>query len=407
MKAPWMISLAGVVLAAASALADPPSPVVGPYGAPSCPAPAPLAPTPSERPPSERRPSDRREQNSQNSTRPSQDRDRTPQDARNTPSDTSAQTPSDTAPEATASSSSADAIGAFGGGGYNANNDAVQQRSLFNLRGPFVAGNFEVVAPTDRAYIGYTFMNNIHDLGQHSFDGHTAVFGAEMTFLEKRASAEIRVPFSSLEGGQAIGSDGLGTAGGIGFGDITVLGKYALYKDCQTGDVVSSGLAVTIPTGVDPFLLSKVGDTTFETKVGHGTLLQPFVGYEFFMGRVSVRGFSSIVLPTQAGDVTFLANEIGSGFLVYKPCECDDQMLTSVVTFVDIQVNTPLDHRGGVDHPRPAPDASIYAADQVFISGGVSLGFWKHAYLAVGAVLPITGPKPYDFAITSELGWRF
>jgi hypothetical protein len=72
-------------------------------------------------------------------------------------------------------------------------------------------------------------------------DVHRELFGFEKTFLDGNASFELRAPVFQVAGNR-------GVEGGD-FGDLTVLVKYALLHDRQSGDVLSVGLALTAPTG--------------------------------------------------------------------------------------------------------------------------------------------------------------
>src|SRR5262249_53147587 len=108
-------------------------------------------------------------------------------------------------------------------------------------------------------------------------------FGGEKTFLDGDASIELRLPLNTLSADSGSGLGGTNTD----IGDLTIVGKYAFWRDRQSGDLLSAGLAVTAPTGPDNFANSHI--QTF-----HSTLLQPFVGYIWNLDKWFVQGFTAI-----------------------------------------------------------------------------------------------------------------
>src|SRR5262249_53272856 len=150
--------------------------------------------------------------------------------------------------------------------------------------------------------------------GGRDFDVHREVFGFEKTFLNGDASFGMRVPIlqrSSQNGANS--SLGFASGGGNtvdGFGDLSLIFKYAFVNDPDTGNVCSAGLLVAVPTGKDVRLTNgEQLDTVF---------IQPWVGFIANAGRAYVQGFSSAVLPTDSRDVTFLSNDLGVGYRVYQ-----------------------------------------------------------------------------------------
>ena len=84
-------------------------------------------------------------------------------------------------------------------------------------------------------------------------------------------------------------SDGIGADSGVG--DLTLIVKYSLIHSQDTGNVLSTGLALTLPTGPN---LGFPGV--------HDTLIQPYVGAMYNMDRFYVHGFMSVVIPTDNQD---------------------------------------------------------------------------------------------------------
>ena len=210
---------------------------------------------------------------------------------------------------------------------------------------------------------------------------HRQVFGFEKTFLDGNASVELRVPFNQF-------SSNLDGFGGQNVGDLTIIGKYAFLLDNTTGNVFSGGLAVTAPTGPD-----------IETSDGtiHSTLIQPWFGYIVNSQRFFVHAFHSVVVPTDARDVTLLFNDVGINFWLYRGSP--DRMLNFVVPMVEAHVTTPLNHRSA--------DGPIFFPDLVVMTGGVHLGLARNATLSLGVATPVTGPRVYDIEAFMQLNWRY
>jgi hypothetical protein len=339
-----------------------------------------------------------------------------------------------TFPSSPSSSPALIGTGAGGSVGSGAANDAanrafVNSRNAVNaLRGGFRAGSFELAAPTDRVYVGFNYFNDVPVPGGRPFDIYSETIGVEKTFFDGRASIGLRLPINEQRGasqtipGTLLGTGTLQTfstlSGGDGVGDLTVLLKYAIYRDCHCGNVISLGTAVTCPTGVESRTTNTApnpdGSLVTQTFTApHSTLVQPFVAVLWNFDRLFVQGFSSVVIPTESNDVSFLANDLAVGFRLYQ---CNDGLLSAIIPLVEAHVDTPLDHRGAprtftaadtVGLTTPIFSNTVTASDAVFLTGGVSFGIANCAYLTLGVVVPVSGPKPYDYQIASQLGLRF
>src|SRR5262249_32701909 len=108
-------------------------------------------------------------------------------------------------------------------------------------------------------------------------DVHRETAGFEKTFFDGSASFGLRAPVVEQVGGDAFtGND---------FGDVTFLFKYAFLHDRPSGDTLSAGLALTVPTG--PGLATLAGDL-------HPVILQPFAGAFWSADRLYLQGFTSL-----------------------------------------------------------------------------------------------------------------
>jgi hypothetical protein len=209
-------------------------------------------------------------------------------------------------------------------------------------------------------------------------DVHREVFGFEKTLFGGNASIGLRAPV--LEEIGAFGDDL--------FGDLTIIGKYALWNDLHSGDVFSAGLALTVPTGP--------GIETFAGTV-HSFLLQPYIGYRWTMDDWYVQGFSSVAVPTDSRDVTILFNDVGLGYRLYRGAP--DQLISLIAPTIEAHVTTPLNNR--------AIDSPIRIPDLVVLTEGVHFGFRNNSTLTLGVATPVTGPRIFDIEALVQFNWRF
>jgi hypothetical protein len=255
----------------------------------------------------------------------------------------------------------------------------------------------ESPAPRDRAYVGFNYYDNLgkavnERLGVdiHDINVYQETFGVEKTFLDGDASLGLRLPLDTLSADSDSGLGGTHTD----VGDLTIVGKYAFWRDRQSGDLLSAGLAITAPTGPDRFANSSI-------RLIHSTLLQPFVGYIWNLDKWFMQGFTAVQVPTDSNDVTELYNDIAIGYRLYHS-EASDRWITGIVPTFEVHVNTPLSHRGAFRDSDPAGTPDI--VDLTFAS---TFHLQERASLAVGFVTSVTGPKPFDFEVLVQFNWLF
>jgi Putative MetA-pathway of phenol degradation len=260
-------------------------------------------------------------------------------------------------------------------------------RIPFAARGAFKIADNESPRPTDRVFFNYNYFNALAIASTSSSvttaDLHRETIGFEKTFLDGNASFGMRVPFLQLEGDGSVRQSDIG--------DLTFIFKYAPINDRQTGNVLSTGLAVTVPTGPDN--IPNVGTIGI-----HDTLLQPYVGYMWNSGDLFLQGFTSLVVPTDMRDVTFLFNDVGVGYWVRR--NRTESFINSIIPTVEVHVTTPLNHRGINNIP-------VGASDEVEITTGVHMLMGRHADLGIAVGEPVTGPRPYTIEAFGNLTFRF
>jgi hypothetical protein len=260
--------------------------------------------------------------------------------------------------------------------------------------GAFKIADNESPRPQDRVFVTYNYYNNVNVdfVGPNSSSGgfdfprvdlHREVVGFEKTFLGGDASVGMRLPFIELTGGTGIENSQVG--------DLSVILKLAWINDPQNGDVFSSGLVVTAPTGKD---LVTVGGETI-----HSTLIQPWVGYIAHLSRdCYIHGFASLVVPTDDTDVTLLANDVGIGYWLIRGG--GRGAVSGVIPTFEVHVNTPLNHRG-------ADNVPVSVADCISLTGGVHFLSGRGWELSTAVGVPVTGPRPFDIEAIVQLNYRF
>src|SRR5262249_22247075 len=213
----------------------------------------------------------------------------------------------------------------------------------------FKIAEYESPRPVDRIYYSFNFYNDVNrslNSGLPGIDVFRHTIGFEKTFFGGDASFGMRLPFVRLTGFDGVEENR--------FSDMTIIFKYALLNNRETGDVFSGGLAITVPTGggiaVDfPGVNSGVIDGT-NPAVFYPVILQPYMGWvRNSTERLYLHGFHSLAVPTDARDVTVLFNDVGVGYWLYK--NNADRFVNAIIPTFEFHLNTPLTHRGSRNVP--------------------------------------------------------
>jgi hypothetical protein len=238
--------------------------------------------------------------------------------------------------------------------------------------GSFKISDNESVQPVDRVFMTYNYYN-VDGFQGNSSSINREVVGFEKAFLDGRASFGMRVPFTQV--GENLG--GTSDVDGLSF-----IGKYAFYLDRETGNVISGGLVVTVPTGPDIPLDS---NTTVNP-----TLIQPWVGGAFNFGRFYVQGYSEIIISTDNNVPNFWGNDIGMGYRLES---------IPVVPIFEAHINSGLNHQGsGAD--------GVGFIDSVVLTGGLHTLIGK-SILTFGVATPVTGPRLDSVEAVVQFNCRF
>jgi hypothetical protein len=254
-------------------------------------------------------------------------------------------------------------------------------------QGAFKITENESPMPMTRAYVSYYYYDEVgKNVGGPStprMQIHQEVFGGEYAFLESHASVGVRLPYTQLVGGTFYNDTSLG--------DLTFIGKYVLGGNPETGDLLSVGMAVTVPTASTPF-----PDTITGQKL-NSVLIQPYTGYILTAGRGYFQGFTAIVVPTDSKDVTFISNDWQLGYVLVRD---PGAALSALVPTFECHINTPLIHRGAQVDP-------VGMVDSVILLGGIQMRCHDRIGLGVSAGSPVTGPQPFSLQATVQLNAWF
>jgi hypothetical protein len=217
---------------------------------------------------------------------------------------------------------------------------------------------------------------------------HREIWGLELASEDGAASLGLRLPLNTFNAANRVqGLDGTSTD----VGDLSVIFKYLLWRNPDSGSLLSAGLAVVAPTGPGSFAGSD------DLKVFHHTGLQPFVGWIYACGPLFFQGFTAVDAVADLNDVVMLDNSVAVGYFLYQDfCKRD---ITAVIPTVEVHVHTPLSHRGVLRLTDPAG-----SPDQVDITAGVQLEYRDRSSFGVAFATPVVGPRLYDFQILAQ--WR-
>jgi hypothetical protein len=264
-------------------------------------------------------------------------------------------------------------------------NDLSAARAFYVNVSAFKIAENESPRPQNRVFFNYNYFNNVGGsigVPGTGFDVHRETAGFEMTMLDGTASIGARLPMFIQDGNPGGGSID-------GFGDLSVILKWAPYLDNTTGNVLSTGLVMTAPTGRD------IGLADGTTR--NPWIFQPWVGGIWNADALYVLGFSSVIIPTEAQLPTLFSNDLGFGYRIYQS---NDGAITSIIPTIEGHLTVPLNHSGSDTFPSGFPDIFDMTA-------GVHIGLWNRAYLTLAAATPLTGPRPYDFELIAQFNFRW
>jgi hypothetical protein len=274
------------------------------------------------------------------------------------------------------------------------------------IRGFKIADN-QSPMPQDRVFFNFNYFNNVNYAIDRKFAApvggiqiYRYVLGVEKTFWDGMASIGI---FDSINNLSSVSSrPGLGGTH-TAMGDLNVFTKLVLFSQWddpaptpsytspglsplgggRNGFLVSGGALLSFPTGPGGF--AGAGFSKSFRDVG----IQPFMGYYFRQGNFYLQGFESLNIPLDENDVLALYNDIGIGYYLYNNPN-QDTLITAFAPTFETHVNVPLNHSdiGNVTDP-----VGTKTVVDLTLAGNIQFG--RNTVLLLGAVTPVTGPRPF------------
>jgi hypothetical protein len=242
--------------------------------------------------------------------------------------------------------------------------------------------------PQDRAFFSYNHYagvnGSVNPPGSPSIHLNRELIGLETT-LGSDASIAARLPFLQSGGDPDMSAREVG--------DLTVVGKYAVVNDPATGNAVTLGLAITLPTGARGGPLGTLDDGTAAPRA---VLVQPWAGVAWADGDLFAQGITALLLPTDPIYPAVWFNSVGVGYWLYR--NSSDALVQGLAPVAELHVNTPLTNRDG--------DSVIFFRDQVNLTGGVYVQF-PRLTLGGAVCVPLAGPRPYDYEAMVSLNFQF
>ena len=286
-----------------------------------------------------------------------------------------------------------------------------------NLFTDFKIAEGESPRPTDRVFFKYNYYNNINPSRWtdptepiHNVNLDLYTFGAEKTLFDGLMSVGVRMPFYTMDAEGKdfhIGPDPVSGAaavlpGGPGFtetkfGNLIGIAKVVIWEDRPTGDLLSGGLVVSIPT---------LGSQKLDPGLSTLMYMQPFSGFILTSGDFFVQGFASMTLPVARPESIVSFNDVGVGYWMYRDATCS-RFISGVAPTVEIHYTAPIRN--------PDPGANLYGNfvdnqrvhNTVDFTFGATLLFTDRATLGLGVAVPVTGERPFDVEGQVQLNMLF
>jgi hypothetical protein len=286
------------------------------------------------------------------------------------------------------------------------------------IRGFKISDNQSPI-PQDRVFFSFNYYNNVnYALNQRlqtpisGIQVYRYQLGLEKTFLNGNASIGLRDSLNNLSAVSPVRGLG-GTSSAVG--DLNLFTKFVLWQRWEgggsplgqngnnymaqgfgrNGGLFTGGLALTLPTGSGGFAGAPF------SRSFHDTAFQPFVGYYFSRGRFYIQGFEAINVPTDENDVTIMYHDLGVGYFAYRNPRYDT-FITGFAPTGEIHVNTPFNHHGVYSTRDFAGTPTV-----VDLTLGGNVQFGRRTVLMLGAVTPVTGPRPYSIEAVALLNVYF
>ena len=253
--------------------------------------------------------------------------------------------------------------------------------------------------PQDRVF--YSF-NDFHDLDRDrnrqlggtfsNVNIYRELFGFEKTFWNGDASFGFRLPVNTISANSPI--RGLGGSNSA-VGNLTGFTKFILWRDDAYANLVSGGLAVTVPTGPTAFGGPPMpsGSATFSCSP-----ISPTTSAR--TGSTSRASRPSTFLPTGATSPCSTATSRSA--TTSTGARTRIAWIRAVAPTAEIHVNVPLNHSGTINLNDRATVPPV-----VDFTFGMNAFLFQRGVLSVGVVEPATGPRPFSYELLVLFNYYF
>jgi len=264
------------------------------------------------------------------------------------------------------------------------------------LSGGIKIADYEGPRPADRFFYHFNNFSYVNAAANPTMPPtHLArhVLGFEKAIRSGNASVGLRLPFVNLYGNRLL-SDSQ-------FGNMSVILKYAAVNDQPSGNVLSGGLVLTVPTGrsiITDVIPDPSNSGTFTRTAIDATYFQPYLAFiRYLRPRLFVHGFSAILAPSDSRLVTLFTSDVGLVMMLRR--RYAEGIFQGIMPTVELHTNIPFDHRGAQTQP-------IGFADNVNLTAGCSFLMQRAVWgWAIGT--PLTGPRPFAVEVITSLNFRF
>lgn len=284
--------------------------------------------------------------------------------------------------------------------------------------------------PRDRVFFHYSLFHNA-DLFQDAIDVQRFTPGFEKTFLDGRASVELRAPFATTLDGDII-AGGMTNTSAVESGNFSMAFKLLL---SQTDEwVTSGGVQIVVPTADDLHIAAPNGQEIFRIR-NESVRLSPFFGVlntpndrafmqAFLQLDADTNGNSvqinRAVLPQVGGmpqtgfttegnleSPTFLYADVNVGYWIHRDRANDG--LTGVAPFFEVHYNRNLDSPNPVATSVGVVGGKFETIETVNLTMGTTFEFGLASILQLGYVVPVSGgiDKTFDGELRVILSHRF
>ena len=267
----------------------------------------------------------------------------------------------------------------------------------------------------DRVFFVYDHIGDVRGLGSR-FDVNRYLFGVERSFLDGRASIDVRVPFAGTVNNSQVLGQSLST-GEAEFGNVGFALKWQAVRTSTLA--VCAGLGFSTPTASDTRLVA--GGTPLVAIENQAWLLQPLIGVAYAPGGSFYSQFAAQFDFDPVGNPVLVSNGVGGLRRIGKLHDSNYAFLNGSVGWWLTQSETANGIRGVALQGDLHYDTSMGSRD-VARSGNVSVSdqngnfhslnatvgtYYRHngrSELGVGVSLPLDGF--YDWSVMAQVNLR-